>query len=205
MSVKSAPSFDVEVDLGLRVIGVDEVGLGPWAGPIVVTAVLLNRETFSVAVTDSKRLTPARREQLYDVLCALPDLVFCTVEIPAETIDTLGLRKAHHQGIREAVEGLLERLHSLKPTGVLIDGNHAPHLPLPARTLVKGDSLSPSIAAASILAKVHRDRLMHAFHLTYPVYGFDRHVGYGTAAHQEALRLHGPCPLHRRSFRGVVG
>lgn len=181
-----------------RIAGVDEAGRGPLAGPVSVAAVILP-EGFELGdLNDSKQLTEAKRERIYEELIRCPGLVWHAILIDAEEIDRINILEATREGMRRSVNGL-----SSKPDAVLIDGLPVPKFPLPQEALVKGDSRSFSIAAASVIAKVTRDRLMLDAAEKYPQYGFERHKGYGTQQHLEALRKHGPCPLHRRSFAPV--
>lgn len=178
--------------------GVDEAGRGPLAGPVVAAAVILDDLQPIKGLADSKVLTALRREKLYDEIRA--KALCCSIAMATvEEIDTLNILQATMLAMRRAVEGL-----RLKPVKVLVDGNRIPTLSILAEAIVKGDALVPSISAASILAKVHRDRWCEQFHLEYPQYGFAGHKGYGTAEHLAALREHGACPQHRRSFSPVA-
>ena len=178
--------------------GVDEAGRGPLAGPVVAAAVILDELNPIKGLADSKKLTALRREALYDEIRA--KALCCSIALAtAEEIDSLNILQATMLAMKRAVEGL-----RLKPHKVLVDGNRLPTLIILAEAIVKGDALVPSISAASILAKVYRDRWCAQFHLEYPQYGFAGHKGYGTAAHLAALRLHGACPQHRRSFAPVA-
>ncbi len=177
--------------------GVDEAGRGPLAGPVVAAAVILDEMNPIAGLADSKKLTAARRERLFDEIRA--KALCCSIaQASVEEIDRLNILQATMLAMQRAVNGL-----RLRPTKVLVDGNRLPVLDVLAEAVVKGDALVPAISAASILAKVHRDRWCAEFHAQYPQYGFDGHKGYGTAAHLEALRAHGPCPQHRRSFAPV--
>ncbi len=180
------------------VAGVDEAGRGPLAGPVVAAAVILDELNPIAGLADSKKLTALRRERLYDEIRA--KALCCSVaEASVEEIDRLNILQATMLAMRRAVDGL-----RLKPTKVLVDGNRLPPLPMLAEAIVKGDAKVAAISAASILAKVHRDRWCAGVHLDFPVYGFDGHKGYGTAEHLAALNTHGPCPHHRRSFAPVA-
>jgi ribonuclease HII len=179
------------------VAGVDEAGRGPLAGPVVAAAVILDELQPIRGLADSKVLTAARRERLYAEVCAKA-LCVCIAEATVEEIDRLNILQATLLAMQRAVAGL-----RLAPLQVLVDGNRLPMLRMPARAIVRGDATQACIAAASILAKVHRDRLCAGLHLAYPGYGFDGHKGYPTAAHLAALRLLGPCAVHRRSFAPV--
>ena len=177
--------------------GVDEAGRGPLAGPVVAAAVILDDLNPIKGLADSKTLTAARREKLYDEIRA--KALCCSVaEASVAEIDELNILQATMLAMRRAVEGL-----RLKPHMVLVDGNRLPSLQLPAQAIVKGDSKVKAISAASIVAKVHRDRLCMALHDAHPQYGFDGHKGYPTAAHLAALQTHGACREHRRSFAPV--
>lgn len=178
--------------------GVDEAGRGPLAGPVVAAAVILDDLQPIKGLADSKVLTALRREKLYDEILA--KALCCSIaQASVEEIDRLNILQATMLAMKRAVEGL-----RLKPVKVLVDGNRLPVLSMLAEAIVKGDALVPSISAASILAKVHRDRWCEQFHLEYPQYGFAGHKGYGTAEHLAALREHGACPQHRRSFSPVA-
>ena len=180
------------------VCGIDEAGRGPWAGPVAAAAVILNPNDLPSGVDDSKRLTHARREALYDVIQDQA-LASCIVMISAQEIDSTNILKATLEGMAQAVQGL-----SVAPSLALVDGNRAPILPCPSFCVIGGDRLSLSIAAASILAKVARDRFMAEADDLYPGYGFAQHKGYGTKAHQQALERLGPCPIHRLSYTPVA-
>jgi ribonuclease HII len=183
--------------LGL-VAGVDEAGRGPLAGPVVAAAVILDDLQPIAGLNDSKKLTEKRREKLYDEILA--KALCCSIaEASVQEIDALNILQATLLAMRRAVDGL-----RLKPVKVLVDGNRLPVLDVRAEAIVQGDALVPAISAASILAKVHRDRLCVRLHDEYPQYGFDRHKGYGTAEHLQALLAHGPCPWHRRCFAPVA-
>ncbi len=177
--------------------GVDEAGRGPLAGPVVAAAVILDARNPIKGLADSKKLTALRRDKLFDEIRA--KALCCSIaEASVEEIDRLNILQATLLAMRRAVEGL-----RLKPKLVLVDGNRIPVLEMLAEAIVRGDALVPSISAASILAKVHRDRWCAELHLEYPEYGFAGHKGYGTLAHMAALREHGACPQHRMTFRPV--
>ncbi len=177
------------------ICGVDEAGRGPLAGPVYAAAVILSPERPIAGLNDSKKLSQKKREALYDVICQQAE-AYCVASASVEEIEEHNILGATFLAMRRAVEGL-----SVQPRLVLVDGNRTPPgLPMPAETIVKGDALSESIAAASILAKVSRDRLLEDLDEQYPAYGFAVHKGYGTVAHVAALREHGPCPVHRLSF-----
>lgn len=178
--------------------GVDEAGRGPLAGPVVAAAVILDDLNPIPGLADSKVLTASRRDSLFDEIRA--KALCCSVaEASVEEIEHLNILQATLLAMRRAVEGL-----RLKPQLVLVDGNRLPVLPMRAEAIVKGDSLVAAISAASILAKVHRDRWCAQYDQAFPQYGFAQHKGYGTAAHLAALRLHGACPQHRKTFRPVT-
>jgi ribonuclease HII len=178
--------------------GVDEAGRGPLMGPVVAAAVILDDLHPIKGLADSKVLTALRREKLYDEIRAKA-LCFSISLATAAEIDDLNILQATMLAMKRAVEGL-----RLKPVKVLVDGNRIPTLSVMAEAIVGGDARVQSISAASILAKVWRDRWCQEFHLAYPQYGFASHKGYGTAEHLAALRQHGACPEHRRSFSPVA-
>jgi len=180
------------------IAGVDEAGRGPLAGPVVAAAVILDELNPIRGLADSKKLTPLRREKLYDEIRA--KALCCSIaQASVEEIDELNILQATLLAMRRAVQGL-----RLKPVKVLVDGNRLPVLDVLAEAIVRGDSLVPAISAASILAKVYRDRWCVEYHQQFPQYGFATHKGYGTAAHMAALREHGACPQHRKSFSPVA-
>ena len=180
------------------IAGVDEAGRGPLAGPVVAAAVILDDAHPIAGLADSKVLTALRRERLYDEIRA--KALCCSIgEADVAEIEQLNILQATMLAMQRAVEGL-----RLKPAKVLVDGNRLPHLEVLCEAIVGGDAKVAAISAASIIAKVHRDRWCDALHAQFPQYGFDRHKGYGTAEHLEALRVHGPCPEHRRSFAPVA-
>jgi ribonuclease HII len=180
------------------VAGVDEAGRGPLAGPVVAAAVILDDLHPIAGLADSKKLTAARREALFDEIRARA-LCFSIAEASVEEIDRLNILQATLLAMRRAVLGL-----RLKPKMVLVDGNRLPTLDIPAEAIVKGDALVPAISAASILAKVTRDRWCAELDAQYPQYGFAGHKGYGTAEHIAALQKHGACPEHRKTFSPVT-
>ena len=180
------------------VAGVDEAGRGPLAGPVVAAAVILDDLKPIKGLADSKTLTALRRAKLFDEIRA--KALCCSIaQASVEEIDRLNILQATMLAMRRAVDGL-----RLKPKLVLVDGNRVPPLDVLAQAIVKGDALVSSISAASILAKVYRDRWCIDFDQQYPQYGFAAHKGYGTAQHLAALRLHGACPQHRTSFSPVA-
>ncbi len=186
---------------GFRYIaGVDEAGRGPLAGPVVAAAVILPKKFQLDGLNDSKKLTPSQREKLFPEI--LKQAVSVGIgQIPPKVIDQLGILLASLKAMQRAVERM-----GKKPDFLLVDGRHAIRgLDIPQKTIIKGDQLSVSIAAASIVAKVTRDRIMKAQERLYPGYGFSQHKGYGTKTHLLALREKGFCPIHRRSFRTKSG
>ena len=198
-----ACSFEHELalrDLGaFPVAGIDEAGRGPLAGPVLCAAAILPLDIILVGLNDSKKLTPRRREALYSEITQNPAIRWTVVHISSEEIDRLNILRATHAGMRRAWEKLDPR-----PSHVLIDGLPVPDFPSAQTALVGGDGLSLSIAAASVIAKVERDRAMLEYDRLYPDYGFAKHKGYPTAEHFAKLRQHGPCPIHRRSFAPVA-
>lgn len=175
--------------------GLDEAGRGPLAGPVVAVACILPRGLLIANVNDSKKLTPKVRERLFERLTTDPAIVYAIGMIEAEEIDRLNIYQATIHAMWQAINKL-----TVCPDYLLVDGMGLPHPVLPCQKIIKGDQLSQSIAAASIIAKETRDRLMRFYHEQWPLYGFDQHKGYGTAQHLEALERHGPCPIHRHSF-----
>ncbi len=176
------------------ICGVDEAGRGPLAGPVCAAAVILPKDLAIEGLNDSKKLTEKKREALYDVITEKA-VAYGIAFASEREIDEINILQATFLAMRRAVEAL-----QITPDMVLVDGNREPELELPVKTIVKGDSLSANIAAASILAKVTRDRLMIEYDAKYPQYGFAVHKGYGTKAHYAALTEHGMCPIHRRTF-----
>lgn len=185
-------------DVNGLIAGVDEAGRGPLAGPVMAAAVILDDRHTIKGLADSKKLSARRREALFDEIRA--KALCCSIaQASVEEIDELNILQATLLAMRRAVMGL-----RLPPKLVLVDGNRLPVLEMRAEAIVKGDAKVPAISAASILAKVTRDRWCLEYHQQFPQYGFDQHKGYGTADHLAALRLHGPCPQHRRTFRPVT-
>jgi ribonuclease HII len=206
MSATSTDRLAFERELwarGLRLVaGVDEAGRGPLAGPVVAAAVILPAhwaqsgcEKTLRKLNDSKLLTAAQREEFFAILTAHPEIKFGIAIVDAETIDRINILQATHRAMNDALMQL-----SPAPEHALVDGLAVKSLRFPQTALVKGDSRSYSISAASVLAKVTRDRLMREFDRQFPAYGFAGHKGYGTAAHLAAIAAHGPCPIHRKSF-----
>jgi ribonuclease HII len=194
------PTFELEAaELQLEVgaiAGVDEAGRGPWAGPVVAAAVILDPDKIPPHIDDSKALDEEARAFLFNRIMKHADVGVGIADVAR--IDRDNILNATLWAMSEAVAGL-----RVKPRLVLIDGNRAPRLKIETRTIVKGDAKCVSIAAASIIAKVTRDRLMMTYGRDYPGYGFERHKGYGTPEHQSAIDKLGVCPLHRRSFKPV--
>ena len=178
------------------VAGLDEVGRGPLAGPVVAAAVVLDLKRVPAGLADSKALTPARREALFVEIMATCEVGVASVS--AAEIDAINIRQASLRAMCMALSAL-----PCLPDVALVDGNDAPHLPCPVETVIKGDANIPSIAAASIVAKVVRDRMMRRLDEAFPAYGFASHAGYSTRRHLEALKAHGPCLHHRRSFSPI--
>lgn len=191
------PSFAIELRHGGRVAGVDEAGRGPWAGPVVAAAVVLRPETAPSGLDDSKKLTEKRREALYDALQACAEIGVGVAAV--EEIDRLNILQASMLAMTRAIDAL-----PAPPALCLIDGNQAPITPMPTKTIVKGDAISSSIAAASIIAKVTRDRMMADLAAAFPGYGWERNKGYGAPAHRAGLDAHGVTPHHRRSFAPIA-
>jgi len=179
------------------IAGVDEVGRGPLAGPVVAAAVILNPQKPIIGLLDSKLLDEAQRDKL-DMLIRRDALAYCVSEASVEEIDTINILHASMLAMQRAVQGL-----DTKPHLALIDGNRCPTLDCPKQAVVKGDQRVQSISAASIIAKVARDRMMVELHDKFPEYGFDRHKGYPTPQHRRAIAEHGVTALHRRSFAPV--
>jgi len=195
-----AQSYDLFADLSSPVIwvaGVDEAGRGPLAGAVFAAAVILDPGRPIAGLNDSKKLSEKRREALFVEIQAKA-LAWSIAEASAAEIDAINILQASLLAMQRAVAGL-----SKLPTQVLVDGNRAPAFACPARAIIGGDALEPCISAASILAKVARDRTLLDLHVRYPQYGFDRHKGYPTAEHLAALVAYGICPEHRRSFAPV--
>ncbi len=195
------PNFTFEttaLSQGHTVIcGIDEAGRGPWAGPVVASAVILDPKNIPQGLNDSKKLNEAKREALFGLIMYSSKVGIGIVS--AAEIDEINILQATFLAMQRAFEQL-----ETKPDLALIDGNKSPQLIWKTQTIIGGDAKSFSIAAASIIAKVTRDRIMHQHDQTYPLYGFARHKGYGTAAHAAALAIHGPCAEHRKSFKPIA-
>jgi len=181
----------------LVIAGVDEAGRGPLVGSVVAAAVILNPEKPVAGLADSKKLTEKKRELLAKQIKESV-LAWSIASVSAAEIDEINILQATMKAMKLAVEGL-----DIEPEKVLVDGNRCPDIRHPVEAIVKGDDKVQAISAASILAKVERDHQMISLHQQYPEYGFDRHKGYGTKVHVEALKQHGACPQHRRSFSPV--
>jgi ribonuclease HII len=179
------------------ICGVDEAGRGPLAGPVYAAAVILDPDRPILGLADSKKLSADRRDRL-TVEIREKALAWAIASASVEEIDSINILQATLLAMARAVEGLV-----VLPTEVLVDGNRCPELRLPIRAIVGGDATVSEISAASILAKTARDAEMLRLHMAFPQYGFDRHMGYGTALHMQALRRHGPAPCHRRTFGPV--
>lgn len=192
------PSFEIEkkwMDRGYKyVCGCDEAGRGPLCGPVVAAAVILSEDTEIEGLNDSKKLTEKKREKLFDIIKEKA-VAYAIAEASPEEIDEINILNASMLAMRRAVEAL-----PIAAQAALIDGNCSRGFSIPTETVVKGDSLSASIAAASILAKVTRDRMCIEHDTLYPEYGIAKHKGYPTKDHMEAVRKHGPSPIHRKTF-----
>ena len=183
------------------ICGVDEAGRGPLVGSVIAGAVVLDPNQPIIGLRDSKKLSTARREQLYAEIMQKARAWGIGQASPSE-IDTLNILQATMLAMRRAIEALSERLGEW-PSKALIDGNRCPILPIASEAIIKGDAKEPAISAASIIAKVTRDQQMQALHTQYPQYGFNQHMGYPTDAHMQALKQYGPCEEHRRTFAPV--
>lgn len=185
-----------------RVCGVDEAGRGPLCGPVVAGAVVLPRSLSIVGLDDSKKLSEEERERLYEALTSSEDVQWGVCVVDHDEIDRVNILQATMAAMRGAVTHLASK--GCKADHILIDGNRVPpNLPAPSEAIVGGDGKSTAIAAASVIAKVTRDRIMLEHDKTWPQYGFAQHKGYGVAAHMSAIHKHGPCPIHRRSFQPI--
>ncbi|MBI2486146.1 MAG: ribonuclease HII [Deltaproteobacteria bacterium] len=184
--------------IGKLPAGVDEAGRGPLAGPVVAAAVILPKECEILGVNDSKKLSHQKREILFEQIKTVAVSIGVGIVEPEE-IDRINILRASLLAMEIAVKNL-----NPQPNSLLIDGNTRTSLLIPQETIIKGDFICYSIAAASIIAKVTRDSIMDNYHDTYPQYNFRRHKGYPTKEHLEAIRIYGPCPIHRKTFRGVL-
>ena len=179
------------------VAGIDEAGRGPLAGAVYAAAVVFEPGVVIEGINDSKKLTEKKREYLFDIICEKA-LYYSIVSVDEKTIDKINILESTYLAFSKSLENL-----SVMPDVALIDGNRAKNIPVDFETVIKGDSLSQSIAAASILAKVSRDRYIVQMDELYPQYGFKKHKGYGTKDHLDAIKKFGPCPIHRLTFKGV--
>lgn len=179
------------------VAGIDEAGRGPLAGSVFAACVVFDEGVIIDGINDSKKLTEKKREELYDIIIEKAKY-YSIVSVDEKRIDEINILEATYEAFNKALSGL-----GITPDVVLIDGNRAKNIPIKYETIVKGDSKSHTIAAASILAKVARDRYIKELALKYPQYGFEKHKGYGTKEHLEAIAKYGPCPIHRKTFKGV--
>lgn len=180
------------------VAGVDEAGRGPLAGPVVAAACIIPEGLYIDGVNDSKQLTPEKRAKIFDLLISSPDVMYGIGIVEADEIDQINILQATFRAMQRAVE----KLPTL-PDFVLVDGSLLPKWKYPSQAIVKGDSLSYSIAAASIIAKETRDELMKCYDIQFPGYGFGKHKGYGTKTHVEAIESLGPCLIHRKTFEPI--
>lgn len=191
------PNFDIEERVQGPVAGVDEAGRGPWAGPVVSAAVILDRNNTPNGLNDSKKLSVKKRDILFETLNTCADIGVGIASV--QEIDQLNILQATFLAMQRAVKALQGT-----PALVLIDGNQTPQLPYPSQTVIKGDSTSLSIAAASIIAKVTRDRIMQELDTTYPHYAWAKNAGYGTKDHQDGIAEHGITEHHRKSFKPIA-
>lgn len=190
------PDISLELQYSGRIAGVDEAGRGPWAGPVVAGAVILNYNDIPDGINDSKKLSAARRDALFESIIATASVGIGIASV--EEIDQLNILAATKLAMQRAVAALPHQ-----PDRILVDGNQPPRFACPVDAIVKGDSKSLSIAAASIIAKVTRDRMMAALAQEFPVYGWEKNAGYGTALHQAGIKQHGITPHHRKSFAPI--
>ena len=197
------PDLSLEIALQangyLRIAGIDEAGRGPLAGPVAAAAVILPKNFTCPGLDDSKKISPKMRDRLYERLTNDPEIYWAVATAEREEIDRVNILRATHLAMRRAAEALVPI-----PAYCLIDGLPVNPFPLPHDAIVKGDGKSLSIAAASIIAKVTRDRIMREIDREFPQFGFAKHQGYGTKTHLEALRIHGPCRHHRLTFQPVA-
>ena len=197
--MKTQELFDYDkqlFDLGYRYIcGIDEAGRGPLAGPVSVCAVIMPLDQMIDGINDSKKVSPKKRDILYEEIKAKA-LSYCSIMIDSQVIDEINILQATKKAMREAVAGL-----SIKPDLILVDAVTM-DFDAETRAIIKGDATSYAIASASIIAKVERDRLMDEYDKLYPEYGFAKHKGYGTKVHIDAIKEHGACPVHRKTFIG---
>lgn len=191
-----------KVDDSVAICGMDEVGRGPWAGPVVACALMFKRKFIIRGLKDSKGLSAEKREAFYE---KLKEVTWFGVGMAEHhEIDTLGLTKATNKAFERALEALIKQKNGEKPDLLVIDGRDKFKLPIPYKSFIKGDEKLKIIACASIIAKVERDRLMQKYAQKYPEYGFESHMGYGTKRHQRALEEHGVCSIHRKSYAPIA-
>ncbi len=179
----------------LNIAGVDEVGRGPLAGPVVAAACILPKDLLIEDIDDSKKLDAAKREAVFQRIINHPNIIYSIGIVDNKIIDQINILQATFLAMKQAIRKL-----SVRPDFLLFDGNQYPTTSIPSNAIVKGDSLSISIAAASIIAKQTRDKIMEEYHLKWPHFGFDQHKGYATEMHRSAIIKHGPCEIHRRTF-----
>ena len=200
MRTEAMKKFDIENRKGAVLAGVDEAGRGPLAGPVFAAAVILDDDVIIEGIDDSKKLTEKKREELFDEICVKAH-AFAICSVDEKRIDEINILQATFEAMRGAVDKL-----SVVPDYIFVDGNRSPGLEIVHETVVKGDSKSMSVAAASVLAKVSRDRYITKMSELYPGYGFEKHKGYGTKAHYEAIENLGICPIHRKTFlKKIIG
>lgn len=190
------PDFSIEAQYSGIIVAIDEVGRGPWAGPVMAAAAILDPANIPDGLNDSKKLSAAKRDQLHDAILATARVEIGLASV--EEIDQLNILQATKLAMRRAYDAL-----GVQASIALVDGNQPPQLPCPVRCVVKGDSISLSIAAASIVAKVKRDRMMAELAQQFPHYGWESNAGYGTKTHQDGIAAHGITPHHRRSFKPI--
>ena len=198
------PDYSIEDELiksgYTNVAGIDEAGRGPLAGPVIAAAVILPKDFPDIGLNDSKRLSAKRREAIYNMITdSNSNVIWGFAVVDQDIIDEINILNATYEAMRLAALSL-----SLKPDYVIIDGKPIKNCPFRNHSIVKGDSKSLSISAASVIAKVERDRIMLKHSNEFPLYAFDRHKGYGTKVHMDALKEHGPCRIHRKSFAPVM-
>ena len=192
--IRAMSEYELRVADCEYICGIDEVGRGPFAGPVMAGAVILPKDEEILYLNDSKKLSAKKRDELYDIICEKA-VAWSVARVEPERIDEINILQATFEAMREAVSKL-----AVRPDILLVDAVHIPDLDIPQESIVKGDAKSVSIAAASIVAKVTRDRIMEEYAGKYPGYGFEKNMGYGTAEHRQALKELGPTPIHRRSF-----
>jgi ribonuclease HII len=181
-----------------NIAGIDEVGIGPLAGPVVACACILPEKLIVKGINDSKKITEEQRVRIYNLLINNPNVIYSISIVEVKIIDQINIHQASLLAMKQAVHNL-----KIKPDFLIFDGKQFPLTAIPSEAIIDGDALCVSIAAASIIAKVTRDRIMDDYHEKYPQYGFNSHKGYGTEVHRKALIEHGPCDIHRKSFDPV--